>query len=140
MLFVSLDTSQHLLSTQCQIITDLQGGKTGGRWPVSLVMDFPQAQRSAGPNESASRGKYQRETEALAQQNHILFPFNSRALDKNLQRSPRQLELEAHVCLEAPKIMFPPLADSSAFGFPASLGHKVRRDTKLVEFFCPQDK
>lgn len=33
-LFVSLDNSQHLLSTQYQIIPDLQGGRMGGRWPV----------------------------------------------------------------------------------------------------------
>lgn len=136
MLFVSPDNSQHLLSTQHQTITDLQGGRMGGRWPVSQVMDLPSAPRAAGPHEPASRGKHQLETEPLGQQNHTLFPLSEQ---QSFGQMPTKIPWAAWTgdpCVfKSPQDHVSPVACTSAFGFPASLGHKVRRDTKAGEVF-----
>lgn len=93
-------------------------------------MDLPQVQTSAGPHVSASRGKYQLEIESLAQQNHL---SKQQSFGQIPTKIPGAAGTGDPCVLKAPKIMFPPLALSSAFGFPVSLDHKVRKDTEAGE-------
>lgn len=115
------------------------GWENGREMACWLSDGFASGTDSAGPHGSASGGKYQLEIESLAQQNHMLFPLSEQQSFGQIPTKIPGAAWTGDPCvLKAPKVMFPPLARSSAFGFPTSLDHKVRKDTEAGEFVAYQ--